>query len=245
MILERLPSSEEVARGTADAVARAIDRRKDARIVLPAGGTPVPVYAELVRRCQASELDLSAAHLVQLDELVGVPQDDPRSFCAFLRTHLLDRIERVQGRDHLLNGGFGHPKEEAARHAAALATLGGADLVLLGLGQNGHVAFNEPGSDVAEGARVVKLHDATIDSIRSAFPDGSEPLDGLTLGLREIVAGRDLVMIVTGTSKAAILTRLLQGTVDAACPASLILSHPSLRILADFQAAPDWVSETP
>jgi len=244
MRLERLPSREDVARRAADAFARAVAARHDARIVLPAGATPVPIYAELVRRCRDSELDLSGAHLFQLDELVGVPPEDARSFHAFLRAHLLDHVDRRADRDHLLDGASDVPTEEIARHGAALADLGGADLVLLGLGRNGHIAFNEPGSRATDGARVVELHDATVQALQAGFAREAVPRHGLTLGLREIMTSRELVLVVTGTSKAAILRDLLTGDAGASLPASLIVSHPSLTILADAEAHPDSVPST-
>ena len=237
MNLERLPSPEEVARSAADAVARAVAARRDARLVLPAGATPVPLLAEVVRRCHDSELDLSGAHLFQLDELVGVAAADPRSFHSFLRTHLLDHVERLAGRDHLLDGASEVPEHEIERHAETLAALGGADLVLLGLGLNGHVAFNEPGSSAEDGARVVELHEATVRKLEPVFGAEAVPRRGLTLGLREILAARELVLLVTGEGKAPILRRVLEGA--TACPASLLLSHPSLTVLADSRALPE------
>lgn len=242
MRLERFPGPEDVARRAADIVARTVAARRDARLVLPAGGTPVPTYAELARRCGEGVLDLSGAHLFQLDELAGVAPADARSFHAFLREHLLDRVDRQPERDHLLDGASDDPEGEVARHAAALADVGGADLVLLGLGRNGHVAFNEPGSDADDGARVVELHDATRTALADRFGPDEAPMRGLTLGLREILATREVVLIVTGAGKADVLRDLVEGTDDAALPASCLARHPSLTILADADACERLVS---
>jgi glucosamine-6-phosphate deaminase len=238
MRLEQLPRAEDVAMVAADAVARAVAARHDARIVLPAGATPVPTYAEVVKRCRDGALDLSGAHLFQLDELVGVAPGDPRSFHSFLRTHLLDRLVRDADRHHLLDGASDDPAGEIARHAGLLADLGGADLALLGLGLNGHVAFNEPGSGAKDGTRVVGLHDTTRSGLEHRFASEAVPTQGMTLGLREVLASRQLVLIVTGAEKAGILDDLLGGGASASLPASHLLAHPALTILADAEASP-------
>ena len=114
-----LATADDVARAVADRVAALLAEKPDAALVLPAGATPRPLYAELVRRVAAGALDLGRAHLFQLDEYVGPGADDPRSFHAFLRHELLDHITRVPGRDHLLDGAAADPKLEIAAHAAA------------------------------------------------------------------------------------------------------------------------------
>lgn len=225
-----------MARRSADLVGRTVAADPDAALILPAGRTPVPLYAELVRRSAAGELDLSRAHVFQLDELVGVGADDPRSFHAFLRRHLLDRVPREPGRDHLLGGAAADPERELREHVAALEERGGARLALLGLGRNGHVAFNEPGSTLDDAARLVDLTAETRAALADAF-DGAPPGAGMTLGLRELVRSRALALIVTGDSKRAILETLLEREPSSELPASL-LPRDRLRILADAAAAP-------
>jgi glucosamine-6-phosphate deaminase len=233
--LERYSKAEDVARRGADLVAEVVAGKPDAVLALPAGATPVPLYRELERRQEAGTLDLSRAELFQLDELVGVPPDDERSFHAFLERHFARC--RGPGREklrlHLLDGGARDPEGEIARHARLLAELGGADLALLGLGRNGHVAFNEPGSRPADAARVVELCPASTAALGSRS-DGKAR--AMTLGLAEIAASRRIALLVTGKSKATILCTLLRDAPSSACPASLLAGHRDVRVLADAEA---------
>jgi glucosamine-6-phosphate deaminase len=197
----------------------------------------VPLYRELVRLAGRGELDLARAHAFQLDELVGPGPRDERGFQAFLRRHLLEPLGARAPRAHLLDGSAADPTAEIARHARELARLGGAELALLGLGRNGHVAFNEPGSPDDAPARVVELALETRAQLRAAFPAGDLPARGMTLGLAELGAARRLVLIATGAAKAAILGRVLGRPPGTDRPASLLLDHPALHVVADREAA--------
>ncbi len=235
MKLERLPSSADVARAVARLLV-ATAHRREAVLVLPAGGTPLPLYRELTRGRARGELDLSRAHVFQLDELVGVAAVDPRSFQSFLRHSLLDPLGRRAPRGHLLDGAAQDPVREIERHAQELERLGGADLVLLGIGRNGHVAFNEPGSTRDAPSRVVDLAPETLEALRGVFPESELPHRGMTLGLREIAGARRVVVIATGPSKAAILGSVLGRAPTPERPASLLLGHADLRVFADPEA---------
>jgi glucosamine-6-phosphate deaminase len=240
MQLERLPDARSVAVRGADIVSALVARDPEAVLLLPAGETPVPLYAELARRRRAGRLDLERAHLFQLDELVGVPPADERSFHYFFERHLA-RPLGLGERLHLLDGCARDPAAEIARHAGVLRELGGADLVLLGLGKNGHVAFNEPGSRPGDGAREVALCPSTVQGLRAQFADGGVPAHGMTFGLAEIAAARSIAMLVTGRAKAGILAALLAGERSSKCPASLLAGHADFVVLADEAACTELV----
>lgn len=236
MRTETLVDAAEVAARAAELLAATLRAQPEAVLLLPAGATPVPFYAEVVRRARAGTLDLARAHLFQLDELVGVAPADPRGFQAFFREHLVTPLG-LDARFHALDGRAPDPAAEIERHRRALAALGRVDLALLGLGQNGHVAFNEPGSRRDEGARVVTLGAKTLEGLRSQFPAEACPTRGITLGLAEIGAARELVMLVTGRSKADVLARLRATPPARELPAALLLDHPGFTLLADEAAA--------
>lgn len=235
MQLERLPHPQAVAVRAAEIVAETVRAKPAATLVLPAGATPVPLYAELVHRAQGGGFDLSRAHLFQLDEMLGVGPTDRRSFQAFFREHLV-RPLGLEPRFHGLDGTARDPVREIERHRRALAERGPADLVLLGLGRNGHVAFNEPGSQLTDGARVVDLCAVTLETLAQDFPDEC-PQRGMTLGLAEIAAGRQLVLLVTGDAKAEMLAQVLRGEPARERPATLLARHPRFLLLADEAAA--------
>jgi glucosamine-6-phosphate deaminase len=232
MRIETFVDAAAVAARAVDLLAATLRARPAAVLLLPAGATPVPLYAEVVRRVRAGTLDLAEAHLFQLDELVGVAPQDPRGFQAFFREHLIAPLA-LDARFHALDGSARDPAAEIERHRRALATLGTPDLVLLGLGKNGHVAFNEPGSRRSDGARVVTLGPTTLAGLRAQFTHDPCPTRGITLGLAEIGAGREIAMLVTGAGKADVLARLASGTVTSELPASLLLEHADFRVLAD------------
>jgi glucosamine-6-phosphate deaminase len=234
MQLESFADAPTLAARAADFVQATLAARPEATLLLPAGATPVPLYAELVRRSRARTLDLSRARLFQLDELLGVPPADSRSFHAFFQTHLVAPLG-LAARFHGLDGAAPDAAREIERHRRALADCGPADLVLLGLGRNGHVAFNEPGSALTDAARVVTLAPTTREGLRHPFPDDC-PTRGLTLGLAEIAVGRRIVMLVTGASKRERLRELRAGRPVRENPATLLAGHPGFHLLADAAA---------
>lgn len=237
MELERLPDAAAVAARAADLVADALRAKPDACVCLPAGATPRPLYRELVERALRGDLDLRHARLFQLDELVGVPADDPRGFQRMLRDALVGPLGLEAG-FHALDGGAADPAAEIERHRRALEAAGAPDLVLLGLGKNGHIAFNEPGSAAADAARVVTLGAETLAGLRQGFGNAC-PRDGITLGVRELASGKRVVMLVTGAGKRDVLARLLAGTARGdELPAALLARHPRFVVLADAAAAP-------
>lgn len=237
MKLECHPTPEDVAARAADLVAAVVRAKPEAVLVVPAGSTPVPLFAELVRRQTEGGLDLARAHFFQLDELLGVDTRDERGFHDFLRRTLIEPLSRGDGRDHLLDGGAEDPAAEIAAHCRELEALGGADLVLLGIGRNSHVAFNEPGTRRDEGGRVVALDQVTVAGLRRVFDESRTPRRGMTLGLREIAASKRIVLIATGATKAEVLAALVHDEPSPDRPASLLIGHPDLLVLADEDAA--------
>lgn len=235
--LERFADAAEAARACADRIAATLSADPGARIVLPAGNTPRPLFDELVRREAAGTLDLSRARLFQLDEVLGLGPDDPRSFQAFLRRELVDRLLRPPTELALLDGTARDPAAHVAEHARRWAGRAGPGpagpaLAVLGLGRNGHVGFCEPDREPTAAAGVVDLAPAT----RAAL--GPHARRGITLGLPDLKRAAELVLLVTGAAKADVLRAVLAGPPSPSLPASLLLDHPGLRVLADRDAAP-------
>jgi len=237
MRLVTLPTAAAVASAATDLLAATLVRRPDAAIILPAGRTPLLLYGEMLRRARAGTLGLDRCRFFQLDEYVGCGPDDPRSFAALLRRELLEPLRRAPGRDALIDGAASDPAGEIARHAQALAAAGGAELAFLGIGRNGHVAFNEPGTRRRDGAREVALADETRAGAAAEFAPAPPPTRGITLGLAEIGAARRLGLLATGAGKQAIVAALLTGDPTPERPASLLLDHPDFTLFIDSAAA--------
>jgi len=220
----------------ADQVGVLLEREPEAVLLLPAGRTPVPLFQELVRRQVRREINLSQAHLFQLDELVGVAPDDPRSFQCFLRDNLIEPARLPETRLNLLDGCAPDLVSEIEGHAANLRALGGGHLAILGVGRSGHVAFNEPGSTRKSIARLVELTEATRTGMRGSFSEPELPTTGITLGIAELYACELVSLIATGSAKAAVLNQLLRGPASSDLPASLFRDHPDFIVASDTEA---------
>ena len=229
-----LSHSARVALLGAELVANRLRARPDLRLILPTGHTPLGMYATLRAHAAEGSLPTERATLFQLDEYAGLEASDSRSYQAYLRSEL-DEIRF--GRVHNLDGAASDLAAQCARHQALLDEAP-VDLVVLGLGRDGHVAFDEPGSPLDGGVRMVELHPSTREDAAEDF-GGPErvPAHALTVGLRTLIAARELLMLVTGGAKASALAAMLAGPVDPSCPASQLREHPRLTVVCDAEAS--------
>lgn len=215
-------------------LAEQIRQRPGLRLCLPTGDTPTPVYAALVALVDEGAVSLAGVTVVLLDEYVGLRRDDPARLDGRLRRELIDVVDAAPA-FHPVPVDDLEPDEAARRHDEVAAQ--GLDLTLLGLGENGHVGLNEPGSTADSATRVVPL---TPESQRGAVERyGAEraPESGITLGLARILASGEIWLLVTGAGKADVLERALQGPETPDCPASFLRRHPRLRVITDEPAA--------
>jgi glucosamine-6-phosphate deaminase len=203
------------------------------RISLPTGTTPVPFYVELVRR----RIDMSDVDLFLLDEFGGIPPDHPARCEAMLRRDLLDRLD-LPPKLFAFDVAADDVGAEAIDFEETIAAGGGLHLVVLGLGGNGHVGLNEPGSTADSPTRVVDLAPGTIAATERYGDAVRSPEWGVTLGMRTILSARAIWLIVTGSRKAEILRRTIESTPDPEIPASLLSLNPRTTIYADDAAAP-------
>jgi glucosamine-6-phosphate deaminase len=224
------PDYAALCAGVADRVLEQLQAKPDSVLVFPTGNTPIGMFASLVERSQAGVVSFSKARFVMLDEYADLPEGDPRSLSGWLKRELLAPV----GADPLNIHGFENGPNALERNITA---LGGLDLVILGLGPNGHLGFNEPGSPFDSRARRVDLAQASITSNAAYW--GSEeavPRQGYTLGLGTLAEAREIILMVNGTRKHSILKLALEGDVTPNVPASLLESLPQSHLFADRQA---------
>lgn len=233
MKLEVFADAAAVTRAAAELVTEAVASRPEIVLALPTGRTPIPTYAELARRHRAGQFDPSRARAFNLDELL-LPRGDERTFRAFMERHAWERIGLVRARCDIPDGAAPDPEVECRRYEQAIAAAGGIDLALLGVGADGHVAYNLPGPPVDE-THVVKLPEALADSLGVA-PD-QRPLRAITMGLATIRSARRIVVLATGAEKARPLRELRSGLANADWPCTFLHGHPQLTVLADRSAA--------
>jgi glucosamine-6-phosphate deaminase len=229
-----LDDARHVGLTAAELVANRIRARPRARVLLPTGHTPRGLYAALRDHAADGSLPSEQVTVLGLDEYLGLGADDRRSF----RASLDGELAGVSiGRREALDGAAADPEAEAARYQAVLDTAP-VDLAVLGLGRDAHVAFNEPGSQSGDGVRRVALNASTIAAAAADF-GGAErvPRAALTVGLRTLLAAREVLLIVTGGEKAEALHAAVEGPIGPDSPASLLRAHPCLTILCDRAAA--------
>jgi glucosamine-6-phosphate deaminase len=206
---------------------------------LATGRTPVAVYEELVSRVESGRLDLSAAHVFNLDEYVGLGAEDPRSFAAWMRARFFDRIGLEPSRAHIPDGRWPAATHAArcAEYEARIRELGGIDLQLLGIGRNGHIGFNEPGSTGDSRTRRVSLDEMTRqDAARDFGSLEAVPTEALSMAVATILDARRVRLLAFGQNKRAALNRALAGPPAADCPASFLALHPDVLVFADAAA---------
>jgi glucosamine-6-phosphate deaminase len=229
-----LADARHVGLLAAELVANRIRARPSLRMLLPTGRTPLPMYAAL--RAHAADGSLPASHVavLGLDEYLGLPGDDPRSFRATLDRELAGL---ALGRREALDGAAADPGVEAARYQAVLDAAP-IDLAVLGLGRDGHVAFDEPGSRPGDRVHRVALTTTTIEDAAPGFDGaGNVPRAALTVGLSTLLSAREILLLVTGAEKAETLRATLEDPAGPRVPAAMLRDHPRLTIVCDRAAA--------
>lgn len=219
------------------AAARIIDDLRttpDLVIGLPTGRTPRPVYRKLVAAHRAHDVSFRRATLFSIDEYVGLGPDHPASFAVYMREKLLSHVDADPARVHLPDGRAADPDAEAARHEALIGEAGGLDLLLLGVGANGHIGFNEPGGATDTATHVVDLAPETLAANRSDLPDGELPGRAITMGLATIAAARSILLLASGPTKIEPIRQLLGDGSVGDWPVAALRDHGDLTVLTDF-----------
>jgi glucosamine-6-phosphate deaminase len=229
---------EAVSRKAADIFAEALTARPDGVYGLATGGTPAGLYKELVRRHKEGGLDFSRMTSFNLDEYHPIQRDDPHSFHSFMREHLFSHVNIAPERAYIPDGEAADPAAECDRYEFQIETAGWLDLVVLGIGQNGHIAFNEPAESFSVRTACVTLAETTARRNARFFDSpGQMPKHALTMGIRTIMMSGRILLLVVGEDKADILRDALTGPVTPLVPASALQLHRDVTVVADRAAA--------
>jgi glucosamine-6-phosphate deaminase len=223
----------------ADAVAALLQRKPDAVLGLATGSSPLAIYEELVARCAAGQVSFRRARGFTLDEYVGLPVDHPQRYRNVIDDVFVSRVDFAEGAVHGPDGSAADIPAACAAFEAAIRDAGGVDLQILGIGTDGHIAFNEPGSSLGSRTRIKTLTRQTrLDNARF-FDDDVEavPTHCLTQGLATIMEARHLILVATGRGKAEAVHHLVEGAVSALWPATILQHHPHVSVLLDEAAA--------
>jgi glucosamine-6-phosphate deaminase len=237
--LRVFPDPPAASEAAADVVSATVHAKPDAAISLPTGSTPLGMFEILSARVANGEVDFSAVDIFCLDEYVGVNAHDPGSLTRWLWDALLHRIRVKPEQVHALPSTAADLAAAAAAYDRTIAERGGLDLVVLGLGPNGHVGYNEPGSKADSRTRVISLTAESLSQASSYWKGAvSIPDKAITIGVGTLLESKRIVLLVTGGSKAEMLRRTLEEPMHEAVPASwLRLAGSRLEVIADEEAA--------
>lgn len=234
-----IAAPEDLVALAAGAIESLLAAKPAAVLGLATGSSPLGIYDELVRRHLDGRVSFSRARAFMLDEYVGLPPDHPERYRNVIEQEIASRVDfapdAVQGPDGLAEDVVA----ACAQYEAAIVEAGGVDLQILGIGTDGHVGFNEPGSSLASRTRIKTLTDQTrADNARFFDGDIDEvPRHCLTQGLATIMSARHIVLIAIGRAKAEAIHHLVEGPVSAMWPATILQHHPHVSVLVDPAAA--------
>jgi glucosamine-6-phosphate deaminase len=225
-----------MSRKAAELVSGAIPPGREVLISFPGGDTPVGMVAEFVRMVNAGETDIAKTRYVSLDEWVGLGTEDFGSCAYFNRTNLLEKLRRPFLDVHIINGAAEDIEEERKSLDRYLERYGPLTLSVLGIGLNGHLGFNEDGIDFNLNAHIVPLSETT-KKVMDKYFDCRRSLEyGITQGIRQIMAAKQIILIASGEHKKTVLARAFHGPVDKGMPASVLQNHPNCFVITDKEA---------
>lgn len=215
--------------------ARHLLKRPDTTLGFATGETPKRFYKRLIELHDRGLIDFQQMTAFNLDEYYPIDPEHPKRFERYMNQHLYDNVNVDPGCVHIPDGTTDHPEREARRYEERIHAEDGIDLQLLGIGENGHIGFNEPGSHWDSETRVVSLASRT----RERYANQSEhvPDQAITMGIKTIMQSKRIVLMSSGTRKAEIVSRALEGPVTREVPASILQLHPNLQVCLDRDAA--------
>lgn len=228
---------EELSKEAAKIFIGVIKEHENPKIGLATGSTPVGMYQELVK-AHKEGLDFSNVVSYNLDEYIGLPADHEESYDYFMHENLFNSINIPEENIHLPKGNTDDPEQAAKDYEKALEETGGMDIQILGIGVNGHIAFNEPAEELARDTTIVQLTDSTIEANSRFFPTKEEvPTKAISMGMRSIFRAKKILLLINGKAKRDAADYIMNsGMISTKVPASLLHLHPDVTLIIDEEA---------
>ena len=231
-------SYEELSKAAAEEFAKVIKEKPNAVLGLATGGSPVGMYKELIKMYQKNELDFSKVTTVNLDEYIGLNPEHNQSYRYFMNENLFNHININIANTFVPNGLADNLEVECKEYDKKIMELGGIDIQLLGVGNNGHIAFNEPDEQLSAGTHVISLTENTIEANSRFFENINDvPKKAITMGLGGIMKAKKIILIASGESKAEAIKGLFSGKITTDNPASMLQMHRDVTVIVDKEAA--------
>lgn len=228
-------SYEDLSRKAANIISAQIILEPESVLGLATGSTPIGTYQNLVKGYQNGDLDFSRVRTINLDEYCGLSTDHEQSYRYFMNYHLFNHINIDRNNTNVPNGCADDLQEECSRYEKLIASLGGIDLQLLGIGHNGHIAFNEPNSYFEKDTHVVELKESTIQANARFFNSIDEvPKKAISMGIQSIMRARKILLIANGSDKKDIVMKSVYGPITPEVPASILQLHPDCTVIYSY-----------
>ena len=229
---------EELSKVAAKEFSKIIKEKENAVLGLATGGSPVGMYKELIRMYEQKELNFSKITTVNLDEYIGLNPEHNQSYRYFMNNNLFNHINIDKSNTFIPNGLAEDLEAQCKEYDQKIAELGGIDIQLLGVGNNGHIAFNEPNSELSSGTHIISLTDNTIEANARFFDNIDDvPRKAITMGVGGIMKAKKIILIASGESKAEAIKGIFSGKITTANPATMLQMHRDVTIIVDEAAA--------
>lgn len=237
MRLIETTSYDELSQKAAEALISRIMKNPRLNLGLATGSTPTGLYANLIEDHKKNKTSYKEINTFNLDEYIGIAKKDPQSYHYFMCENLFEHIDIPLEQTHIPDGTARDLDEECNRYEQFIKEHGGIDLQVLGIGQNGHIGFNEPGTPFASRTHIITLAESTRKANSRFFDSLAEvPTRAITMGIASIMDSKEIFLLISGSSKAEALARLMNGEISEQFPASVLKKHPNVTIFADKQA---------
>jgi glucosamine-6-phosphate deaminase len=228
---------QDMSQKAAGIIIEQVKQKPNSVLGLATGGTVIGTYATLVDDHRVNGTSYRQIRTVNLDEYVGLAPEHPNSYHYYMNEHFFVHVDIPKEHTHIPNGLAKDIEEECKRYEQLIEDLGGIDLQLLGIGQNGHIGFNEPGTSFESKTHLVKLAESTRRANARFFDRPEEvPTHAITMGIATIMKSRKILLLASGEKKAPILSQLFSRGVDPKIPASILKTHPCVFVIADQEA---------
>ena len=227
----------EISARSAELTADLVKAKPDCVLGLATGSTPVGMYKELIAKNTAGEISFKDVTTYNLDEYYPIEPTHEQSYRYFMNVNLFDHIDIDKAKTFVPNGLTENPEEEGAAYDAAIEAAGGVDLQVLGIGQNGHIAFNEPDDALIAGTHITSLTDDTIEANSRFFASKEDvPTRAFTMGIGSIMKAKKIILLANGANKHAAIAQMLDDKITTQCPATILKAHPDVYLFCDKAA---------
>ena len=233
MQLQIFKNYDELSFHAGERIIALVKNNPDAVLCLAAGDTPRLAYNLMTKKAFEEKIDFSRCTFIGLDEWVGIPPENEGSCRFFLRTNIFDPLHISASQIHLFDALSENLNQECVAMDKTIREKGGIDLMLVGVGMNGHIGFNEPGVSVNNYSHVIELDDATQSVGQKYFKQPTTLKKGITLGLNHLLEAREVIMVANGLKKAEVIRKALEAEINTDIPASIIRTHPHGIVMID------------